>query len=345
MVTIYDVAKYAGVSKSTVSLVLNDSDLVKKQTRDKVLDAMRTLNYIPNSNARGLSAKLTYCLGIVIMTEEQLIPSYDFNQHTGLCSLNITNGIMSALVDTKYGALIENFCSTDYPGELPQIVKNHRVDGVFIVGSPYDKGMLTKIKDLKIPCVLVGVDSFEEDFDSVQADPGEGVQIGLRYLHEAGHKKILFMNCPSTFHSAYVREKAFYHCAAELGIAVDPRWCVNCRKNHGKSAYYMMRECWENGLRPDAVLAANGYLAMGAMRYLYEIGIKIPDEVSFFGYEDSSISGYCIPPLTTVNIHKEQMGKIAAEYLISRIEKPSIAIRNKKIPAEIVIRDSVKIIG
>ena len=107
----------------------------------------------------------------------------------------------------------------------------------------------------------------------------------------------------------------------------------------------MMRECWENGLRPDAVLAANGYLAMGAMRYLYEIGIKIPDEVSFFGYEDSSISGYCIPPLTTVNIHKEQMGKIAAEYLISRIEKPSIAIRNKKIPAEIVIRDSVKIIG
>ena len=70
MVTIYDVAKYAGVSKSTVSLVLNDSDLVKKQTRDKVLDAMRTLNYIPNSNARGLSAKLTYCLGIVIMAEE-----------------------------------------------------------------------------------------------------------------------------------------------------------------------------------------------------------------------------------------------------------------------------------
>lgn len=341
MVTIYDVAQYAGVSKSTVSLVLNNSELVKNATRQKVLDAMRTLNYVPNSNARGLSAKSTYCLGIVIMSEDQPAQNYDFTQHTGLCSFNITTGIMSALVNTKYGALIENFCSVAHPGELPQVIKNHRVDGVFIVGSPYDRGMLTKINEAKIPCVLVGVDSFEADIDSVQADPGEGVQIGLRYLVETGHKKILYLNCPTTFHSAYVREKELYRCSAELSVPVDPKYVVNCDKNNGGSAYQKMKECWEEGMRPDAVLAANGYLAMGAMRYLAEQGVKVPNEVSFFGYEDSSISGYCIPPLTTVNIHKEQMGQIAAEYLISRIDKPGTPVRKVVVPANIVERASV----
>lgn len=341
MITIYDVAQYAGVSKSTVSLVLNNSDLVKSATRQKVLDAMRTLNYVPNSNARGLSAKSTYCLGIVIMSEEQPVPNYDFSQHTGLCSFNITTGIMSALVNTKYGALIESFCSVAHPGELPQVIRNHRVDGVFIVGSPYDRGMLTMIKEANIPCVLVGVDSFEEDIDSVLADPGEGVQIGLRHLFETGHRSILYLNCPTTFHSAYVREKELYRCSAELGLPIDPRYVVNCDKNNGESAYRRMKECREAGMRPDAVLAANGYLAMGAMRYLAEQGVKVPDDVSFFGYEDSSISGYCIPPLTTVNIHKEQMGGIAAGYLIGRIEKPGTPVRRTVVPANIVIRGSV----
>lgn len=342
MVTIYDVAQYAGVSKSTVSLVLNNSDLVKSTTRQKVLDAMHTLNYVPNSNARGLSANSTYCLGIVIMAEEQPVTTYDFNQHTGLCSFNITTGIMSALVNTKYGALIENFCSVAHPGEIPQVIKNHRVDGVFIVGSPYDRGMLTKIKETNVPCVLVGVDSFEEDIDSVQADPAEGVRIGLKHLYETGHRNILYLNCPTTFHSAYVREKELYKCSAEMGLAIDPKFVVNCEKNNGESAYHKMKECWEMNMRPDAVLAANGYLAMGAMRYLSEQNVKVPDDISFFGYEDSSISGYCIPPLTTVNIHKEKMGQIAAEYLISRIERPGMAVRKTIVPANIVIRGSVR---
>lgn len=341
MVTIYDVAQYAGVSKSTVSLVLNNSNLVKNTTRQKVLNAMHILDYVPNSNARGLSAKSTYCLGIVIMSEDQPVQNYDFTQHTGLCSFNITTGIMSALVNTKYGALIENFCSVAHPGELPQVIKNHRVDGVFIVGSPYDRGMLTKINETKIPCVLVGVDSFEEDIDSVMADPSEGVQIGLKYLFETKHKNILYLNCPTTFHSAYVREKELYRYSDELGLAIDPKFVVNCDKNNGGSAYNKMKECWESGMRPDAVLAANGYLAIGAMRYLVEQDVKVPDEVSFFGYEDSSISGYCIPPLTTVNIHKEQMGQIAAEYLISRIENPNMAIRKLIVHADIVVRGSV----
>lgn len=342
MITIYDVAKYAGVSKSTVSLVLNKSPLVKEATRLKVTEAMRTLNYVPNTNARGLGAKATKCIGIVVMTEAQPETSYDFDQRTGICSFNISTGVMSAIMNSDFGAVNEQFCSVDNPGELPNIVKNRRVDGVIIVGSPYDKGMISKLKAMNFPFVMVGVDSYEEGVDSIRSDPGEGVKMGFRYLVETGHKKILFLNCPITYHSAYVREKSLYQCAHEMGVYVDPGWIVNCRRNNGQSAYDCFKQCWESGMRPDAILSANGHLGMGAMRYLYEKNVRVPEDISVFAYEDSSISGYCIPGLTTVNIHKELMGATAAEYLIKRIEDPGRPASEIVIPAEIVLRDSVK---
>lgn len=341
-VTIFDVARLAGVSKSTVSLVLNNSPLVKDQTRVRVEQAIKALHYVPNNNARGLRPKATNCLGIVIMAEDAPDIRYDFDQHTGLCSYNISTGIMSALVDTDYGAIIERFCSVQNPGELPNIVQKKRVDGVFIVGSPYDKGMIERLKEIRMPFVVVGVDSYEEGVDSVRSDPGEGVEIGLRYLYDTGHKKICFINCPQTFHSARVREDALERITAELGISIPGDWLFSCDQNNGKSAYEKFKTFWEAGNRPDALLAANGYLAMGVMRYLYEQNVRMPDDISIMAYEDSSISGYATPALTTVNIHKEHMGEIAAHCLLRRMLHPDLAPGEYIVPADIVIRDSVR---
>lgn len=340
-VTIFDVAQLAGVSKSTVSLVLNNSPLVKDETRARVEQAIKTLHYVPNNNARGLSAKATNCLGIVIMAENVSDVRYDFDQHTGLCSYNISTGIMSALIDTDYGAIIERFCSVQNPGELPNVVRKKRVDGVFIVGSPYDKGMIQRLKEIEMPFVVVGVDSYEEGVDSIRSDPGEGVEIGLRYLYSMGHRRICFLNCPQTFHSAYVREEALERVSAELGLTVPPEWNFFCDQNNGKSAYEEFKRFWEAGNRPDALLAANGYLAMGAMRYLYEQNVRIPEDLSVVAYEDSSISGYAAPALTTVNIHKEYMGEYAAHRLIKRLLNPEFEPGEYIVPADLVIRDSV----
>ena len=341
MSTIYDVAKFAGVSKSTVSLVLNNSSLVKKDTADKVLAAIKALNYVPNNNAQALSSKKNYCIGIIIMADSAAPSSYDFDTHVGLCSYNITTGIMDALMDTTYGSLIERYCSVANPGELPYLIRNKRVDGALIIGSPFDSSMIEKIKAMKFPLCLVGVSSYANGVDSVRANPAEGVVMGLKYLVEKGHRKILFINSPTIYISSYVREKALYRAANEIGISINPEWVVNCSDNVGSSAYETMKKSWEEGARPDAILCANGHLALGAMRYLYEIGVRVPDDISVFGYEDSSMSGYSIPALTTINIHKEEMGRVAARCLLERIENPEKKACEIVIPADIVVRDSV----
>ena len=126
MATIGDVARKAGVSRSTVSLVLNKSPLVKESTRRQVLAAMEELEYVPNVNARGLSARATGNLGLAFM--QDYLPgdahiSYDSDQHVGLCSLNISNGIMDGLTGTDYGVVTERFCSIAQPDALPRMVR------------------------------------------------------------------------------------------------------------------------------------------------------------------------------------------------------------------------------
>ena len=341
MVTIYDVAKYAGVSKSTVSLVINSSPLVGEATRKKVLQAITDMNYVPNSNARGLSVQTTNCLGVAVMSEETPAISYDFDQHVGLCSYNIASGVFPALMDTNYGVLMEHFCSVDNPGELPNLVKNRRVDGVIIVGAPYDRKMIEKLREMRFPFVLAGVDSYQEGLDCSYANPGEGVRLGMAYLAEQGYREALFLNCPRTIPSSYTRLDAYISAAAEHGFTVRPEWIVNCDKNNGQSAYDRMKACWESGIRPRAIIAANGHLALGAMRYLHERHVRIPENVSVIGYEDSSLSGYAIPALTSVNIHKELIGQKAAEFLLRRIQHPEAEPAYFVAPAELVLRDSV----
>ena len=141
MPTIMDVARKAGVSRSTVSLVINKSPLVKAATRELVEQVIREINYVPNSNARGLSARTTNNLGVVFM--QDYMPStqisYNNDQHIGICSFNISNGIMAGLAGTDYGVITERFCSIAAPDELPRMIREKRVDGLFVVGLPYSE--------------------------------------------------------------------------------------------------------------------------------------------------------------------------------------------------------------
>jgi len=342
MATIIDVAREAHVSHSTVSLVLNNSPLVKKETREHVLQVIDRLHYVPNDSARSLSRRITNSLGIIIMAEESPHTSYDFDQHTGLCSYNISTGIMDGLSDSDYGLITEHFCSINDPDALPKAVLNRRVDGAFIVGSPYSPELFGHLKKIGIPIVAVGVNSFVEGLDSVFADPGEGARLGIEYLLEKGHKKICYINSPRTFHSHDVREQAIRKMEEEGKLKLDAGWMISCEYNHGASSYEAFRTFFDAGNRPDGIVAANGQLALGAMRYLYEQGVRIPDEVSIVAYEDSSLSGYAIPPLTTVNIQKEKMGTEAARCLLERIRNPKKPVEKIVIPSYMVIRDSVK---
>ncbi len=345
MVTIREVAAEANVSVSTVSLVLNRSPLVKEETRRNVLDVIEKLKYIPNNSARGLSLKSTNNLGIIFISGSGINTqkvSYDFDQRTGISSFNISNGIMSGLNDTSYGIVTERFCSVETPDDLPNIIKSQRVDGVFIVGSPYDRQLFKNLRKVGIPFVVVGVDSYEDDVDSIYADPGEGTAMAFKLLWETGHKNICIVNCPKTFPSFYTRAAAINKFSYETGMEFNHDWNIDTDNNNGKSGYEAFKAFYEQGNRPDGIVTANDYIAMGILRYLYEKKIRVPDDISIVAYDDSSFCGYSTPALTSINIQREVIGARAARCLIERIKNPDKPVEKISIPPYAVMRDSIK---
>ena len=346
MATINDVAKRAGVSRSTVSLVLNKSPLVKEETRLLVEQVITEMNYVPNSNARGLSAKVTNNIGVVFMQDFLLgVPgktSYDNDQHIGLCSFNISNGIMTGLQGTFYGVITERFCSVAEPEELPRIIRERRVDGAIIVGTPYSPQFVDNMKKTGLPFVIAGVGSWEETVDSIYADPGEGTEMAVQELLAAGHRKICLLNCAPNLRSHSGRYQGFLRAMEAAGVEPMPDWNIYGDRNNGKSAREAFQKFWEAGNRPEAIVTANGQSATGIMSYLYEKHIRIPEDISIISYEDSSICGYATPALTSVNIRKEELGQEAAKCLIERIQNPDKEPETKVIPPYMVYRSSVR---
>lgn len=316
MANIHDVAKRAGVSKSTVSLVLNNSPLVKPDTRELVEAAIEDLGYVPNSNARGLRNQKMNSLGIVILTEEEGGTGYDIDRFAGLCNYNIADGIYQGLAGSRYSVATEYISLEKACKSLPRMVEDRRVDGVFVVGSFFDVDLIPRIQACGIPTVAVGIGHPGEETAAVVADPAEGSYIGMKHLLEKGHRAICYLNCPRIFRSSKDRVKGAHRAFEEFSHQLEKSWILYTDRNNGLSGYETFARFWESGERPDAVFAANGPLALGAMRYMREKGIRVPEDVSILAYEDSVLCGYHAPSLSAVNIQKEKMGCRAAVRML-----------------------------
>ena len=343
--TIEDVARRAGVSRSTASLVINKSPLVREKTRLLVEKVIEEIHYVPNSNARALSARTTGNLGVVFMQDylpESTQISYNNDQHVGLASFNFSNGIMAGLVGTDYGIIMERFCSVNMPDELPRIINEKRVDGVFIVGLPYSAQFIPNLKKTGLPFVLVGIGNYQDGVDSIYTDPGEGTEMAVRELLETGHRRICLLNCSDALVSHQWRLDGCLRAMEAYGVSFDPAWNIYGRSNNGRTAFDTFRTFWEAGNRPDGIVTANGQSAAGIMAYLYQIGVRLPEDVSIIAHEDSSLCGYAAPALTAVNIRKEEIGAQAARCLIERIKNPEKETERFTLPPYLVRRSSVQ---
>ena len=339
MVTIIDVANYAGVSKTTVSAVLNNGPHVKEETRRKVEEAVKTLGYVCNNNARGLRKRETKCLGVIVAVETRDIHTYEFNFEVGQFGYAVANGIPDGLADSDYGLITEQYCPSEMAGELPSIIKNARVDGVFLIGSLFDEEFLRKLHDLKLPAVCVGTGY--ASIDCVYPDVARGMYLQVEELVRSGAQRIAMVNCPPEFANAKKRIAGWKQAVSELDDRLQETWEIQCRTNTGEGGYLATKALWESGARPDGLVTAHEAIALGAMRYLHEQGIRVPEDISVTSYETSVLGGYSIPPLTSVNVKKEEMGAIAARMLLDRIEHPEAPLQKCVITPELVARGSV----
>lgn len=318
-VTILDVAREANVSKSTVSLVLNNSKSVKQETQYKVREAIKKLNYTPNLAARELTTRRTKTLGIVFLTSNHFKKAYSFDSVAETLLYDTSNGIYSGLKNTDYALLTERFSSVNNPDDLPSLITNRRIDGVFLIGGLFTPELIDHLRQINLPTVIIGrqftgTDSIFSEMETV------GYLAGKEFL-EKHHKRILFINGPATSSNSQKKLSGIQKAYSEFGV--DPKSLYIFNSGYtGLDGYKSMKEVWESGLRPDAIFCGSDGITSGAIRFLIEQKIQIPQDLSIIGYESSILSEYSPIDLTVIDAHKEKMGEEACRALLNRIERP-----------------------
>jgi DNA-binding LacI/PurR family transcriptional regulator len=337
MVTINDVAKEAGVSKSTVSMVINNSPKVKLETKYKVLSVIEKLGYVPNVSAVELTTKRKQNLGMIWFQKYEQKNSFDREPLTYFH--DVASGIYSELQNSNYGMLMEEVITYSDTCQIPQFVKTKKVEGVLIVGGVFDHKFIKSIQKNVQHIVILGVDY--PNIDSVSTDFKFAVYSGIKYLIEKGHRDILFINGPDITTSTYHKEEGYKLALIEADI---PFRKERYRKSPftGAGGYEAIKDALECGLPlPTAVFAGSDSIACGVLRYLYEKKILIPECVSLMAFCDSILTEYGNPPLTCVNINKKQIGAEGFKLLIQRINNPDSERQRSIIPYKIIERGSV----
>lgn len=320
MATIKDVAKAAGVSASTVSLVLNGIDAVKLETRYRVLDAIKELDYQPNLYARNLVMKRSKAIGVVRSAGVVTGSVYSFDTAIDTFLLEMLRSIENGIYRKGY-TLHRDWAETDEKDHtIPSIFKGKQVDGILIVGGILNSHIMQKACNASVPVVLVG--ARHPDFDFVDTDPVVGIDIAVNHLFSLGHRRIAFINGPDTSQSSARKIEGFARAHQKLGVEISTS-LVQKGDFSGRCGYNAMAAILQADCRPTAVIAAADCMALGALRLMMEKNIRCPNDISVIGFEDGMLAEYSTPALTTICVDKEKLGEESCNVLFERLRNPN----------------------
>ncbi|MDQ7843812.1 MAG: LacI family DNA-binding transcriptional regulator [Armatimonadota bacterium] len=322
--TILDVARHAGVSPATVSRVLNQSSHpVSAGGRRRVLAAARKLAYIPNLLARSLLTQQTAALGV-------LIPDVSNPYYAAAL-----RGIEDAVEPTGRTVIL---CNTDRDPEKQRrylrALMERRVDGLIIVGGSFGREE-SEIIGGDLPVVMIG--RHRVRFPSVRIDNEEAAALAAGHLIALGHRRIVHLAGPAASLTAADRRRGYCRALEGAGIPVDPGLIIEVGFTP-RQVGAAVGAAFQAPRRPTAILAANDQVAIGAIRALHEVGLRVPDDVSVVGFDDTPLASYTIPALTTVAVPSRDLGYRAAALLAAALEGRRTA--SVVLPCELRIRES-----
>lgn len=324
--TIRDVAKRAGVGIGTVSRVLNDHPSVSDATRQKVLTAIKALDYTPNPIARRLSLGKTLTIAAVVPFFTR--PSF----------VERLRGVEYALADSEYDLILFNVETVDkrdvYFRTLP---RRERVDGLLIVSLPPRDGEVDRLLQSGVPTVLI--DAHHSRLSRVVIDDVAGGRIATQHLIDLGHRIIGFVGDkfenPFNFVSSRYRYKGYRHALEEAGIPFRPEY--ECQGEHGREeAREMTRALLSLSDPPTAIFAASDVQAIGVVEAAREIGLKVPEDLSVIGYDDIEIAEYL--HLTTIRQPLFASGVEGVSLLTEVIATPPPSPSQVLLPIELIVR-------
>lgn len=319
----------AGVSRTTVSRVLNNSGYVSEEARKRVEKVIEETGYAPSEHAKSLRTKKTKVIGVILPTIQTETPS------------RIVTGLGKELSENGYQILLAN-TNLDKTKELEylELLRLRQVDGIVLIATNTEPALLNKIKSLNIPVVIVGQE-VEGDIMYVTYDDYHAARDVTSFLIQKGHRKIAFIGVDEADHSVgYLRKKGFLDEMKANGLTVESEWIQKAIFNID-SGYHAMENIFKTALeKPTATIAVTDRLAIGAMSYLRENGIQIPNQMAVAGFGASEMSQYLIPSLTTIDYQNEMAGEEAAKQLLAKIHskeyQKQIILRYR-----LLVRDSV----
>ncbi|WP_020578112.1 LacI family DNA-binding transcriptional regulator [Actinopolymorpha alba] len=337
--TIRDIARLSGLSKSTVSLVLNNSPRVDPATRERVLEVMRSHNYVPNFAATALARGNTRLIGMIV-------PGLTWRLVAA-----INYGVASVVEDSDYEIIL--YTSTndrDYGRVIERILASKLSTGLLVVTHNQPLEPLEELQRGGLPVVLVDTLGAQSSLPSVVADNYGGAHAAVRHLVELGHRRIACIEGPMEYQCCLDRTRGYTDALREAGIAVRPE-LVTKGEFAADTVAASTRALLDlpKRRRPTAIFAHSDITAYAVMEAVEDAGLKVPDDISIVGFDDLVSSEHVRPALTTIRQPFEEMGQQAARLLLSTIDpapgdKPGANTADEpariSLSTSLIIRDS-----
>lgn len=346
-----EIAKLVGVSRSTVSRVINNYPDIPPATREKVLKAIKENNYYPNSSARRLVGKKNSTLGIfVVDIKDDEKPHHVIQKNEDLLYGNsYFSPYINAFIDyankTHYYVLVSTVYNSEELWKIQSSFYEKRIDGGVIIGC--NENDFTRIlefmkKDFILAAVDINVSEQNKDKSIyINLNNYDGAFEATKYLIELGHRNIGIITGDLNKLSGEIRFDSFKQALLSGGILLNEDYIAygDFTENSG---YNGMKKLLVSENKPTAVFACNDTMALGAYKAIIESGLSIPEDISVIGFDNSQISQYMSPPLTSVNVSLPEAAKCSVDLLIRAIEKEELTPEIKIVNTNIIKRGSCK---
>ena len=329
--TLEDIARMSGVSRSTVSRVINDDPNVKESTRRKVWELIHTINFQPNLAARGLAAGRTQVLGLVI---PMAVTSIFADPYFPL----LIQGISSACNAREYSMMLW-LAEPEFERHMAgRILYSGLIDGVIVASAVTDDPIVVAlINGKKVPFIMVGRHQSDPTVSYVDVDNRSGAAQAIEHLIRLGRKRIATIRGPQTMIAGFDRFQGYLDALTQAKMPVEINLVAEGEFSE-TGGYQAMQKLLPH--QPDAVFAASDMMAVGAMMAIEEAGLTIPADIAVVGFDGIPSSSHTDPPLTTMRQPIVRSGSMAAQLLIDMIENPSPTPRRVILTSELVIRKS-----
>ncbi|HEX7525050.1 MAG TPA: LacI family DNA-binding transcriptional regulator [Gaiellaceae bacterium] len=328
--TIADIARLAGVSKSTVSRALNDSPLIGSETKARIREIAQEHRFQMNDPARRLSLRQSHVVALV---------TYEYKADVAVpdaFTLEIMSGISAGLHANGYDLLVIQVSPKDTDW-IPQYLDSGRVDGFILMAASCTQRHISMLAERKAPFIIWGAPPGNHNYCSVSGDSVAGGKTATEHLLRTGRSRIAFLGGPLSEVEVQQRYKGYEAALLEAGKTVDPALVAygDFSRASGATA---MRALLEQTGDLDGVFANSDLMAIAAVDELRAQGRRVPEDVAVVGYDDILVAQYNDPPLTTIRQNAPLAGRLLAENLLQHLRTG--ATTNVSIPAELVVRKS-----